>query len=84
MQALLPAPPAACRGNCLPPQVACVGCPGGAALSNDNLISIFQACYRIGHFQTEKGRDTSGGCLRRAAGGAGGLAGRWAARTCGR
>jgi len=20
-----------------------------------------QACYRIGHFQTEKGRDTSGG-----------------------
>ncbi|PRW57821.1 ARF guanine-nucleotide exchange factor GNOM-like [Chlorella sorokiniana] len=39
--------------------VACVGCPAGAVLTNDNLITIFQACYRIGHFQTEKGRDTS-------------------------
>jgi brefeldin A-resistance guanine nucleotide exchange factor 1 len=42
--------------------VDCVGCPSGALLTNDNLINIFQACYRIGHFQTEKGRDTSGGC----------------------
>jgi hypothetical protein len=42
--------------------VGCVGCPSGALLTNDNLINIFQACYRIGHFQTEKGRDTSGGC----------------------
>ncbi|EFN55517.1 hypothetical protein CHLNCDRAFT_133932 [Chlorella variabilis] len=39
--------------------VGCVGCPAGALLTNDNLINIFQACYRIGHFQTEKGRDTS-------------------------
>ena len=40
--------------------VACVGSPTGHLLTNDNLINIFQACYRIGHFQTEKGRDTSG------------------------
>ncbi|PSC74405.1 ARF guanine-nucleotide exchange factor GNOM isoform B [Micractinium conductrix] len=39
--------------------VAAVGCPAGGLLTNDNLINIFQACYRIGHFQTEKGRDTS-------------------------
>lgn len=40
--------------------VACVGCPGGSLLTHDNLINIFQACYHIGHFQTEKGRDASG------------------------
>lgn len=34
----------------------------GRLLTSDNLINIFQACYRIGHYQTEKGRDTSGGC----------------------
>ncbi|KAL4436787.1 hypothetical protein ABPG75_003926 [Micractinium tetrahymenae] len=39
--------------------VAAVSCPTGGLLTNDNLINIFQACYRIGHFQTEKGRDTS-------------------------
>ncbi|KAI3425868.1 hypothetical protein D9Q98_007841 [Chlorella vulgaris] len=39
--------------------VACVGCPGGSLLTHDNLINIFQACYHIGHFQTEKGRDAS-------------------------
>ena len=45
--------------------VACVACPSGTLLTNDNLINIFQACYRIGHFQTEKGRDTSGRAVRR-------------------
>ena len=47
--------------------VACVRSPWGRLLSHDNLLNIFQACYRIGHYQTEKGRDTSGA----AAGGAG-------------
>lgn len=33
--------------------------PQGRLLTHDNLINIFQACYRIGHYQTEKGRETS-------------------------
>lgn len=45
-------------------QVACVKSEQGRLLTDDNLINIFQACYRIGHYQTEKGRDTSGGCTR--------------------
>lgn len=40
--------------------VACVETKQGHLLTDDNLINIFQACYRIGHYQTEKGRDTSG------------------------
>lgn len=40
--------------------VACVDSPLGKMLTNDNVINVFQACYRIGHYQTEKGRDTSG------------------------
>lgn len=39
--------------------VQAVSAPQGHLLSHDNLISIFQACYRIGHYQTERRRDTS-------------------------
>lgn len=39
--------------------VATVASPQGRLLAHDNLINIFQACYRIGHYQTEKGRETS-------------------------
>ena len=31
----------------------------GSQLSHDSLLNLFQACYRIGIHQTEKGRDTS-------------------------
>ncbi len=40
--------------------VACVKSQWGRLLTDDNLINIFRACYRIGHYQTEKGRDVSG------------------------
>ena len=40
--------------------VVLVESPWGRMLTSDHLINIFQACYRIGHYQTEKGRDTSG------------------------
>ena len=39
--------------------VAAVRSPQGRLLTHDNIINVFQACYRIGHFQTEKGRETS-------------------------
>ncbi|GAB4821173.1 hypothetical protein N2152v2_008219 [Parachlorella kessleri] len=39
--------------------VACVKSQWGRLLTDDNLINIFRACYRIGHYQTEKGRDVS-------------------------
>lgn len=39
--------------------VATVGSPYGSLLTHDHLINVFQACYRIGHYQTEKGRETS-------------------------
>ena len=35
-------------------------CPGGNLLTNDNIISIFQACFRIGHYPTERSKDMSG------------------------
>ncbi|EIE18029.1 Sec7-domain-containing protein, partial [Coccomyxa subellipsoidea C-169] len=37
--------------------LACVKCPGGQLLSHDNILSIFQACFRIGHYQTERSKD---------------------------
>jgi hypothetical protein len=48
--------------------VACVKSQWGRLLTDDNLINIFQACYRIGHYQTEKGRDTSGAAWLGSAG----------------
>ncbi|KAL0041048.1 hypothetical protein WJX77_003321 [Trebouxia sp. C0004] len=39
--------------------VACMRCPGRDLLTNDNIISIFQACFRIGHYQTERSKDMS-------------------------
>ncbi|CAL8465729.1 g5265 [Coccomyxa elongata] len=39
--------------------LACVKCPGGQLLSHDNILSIFQACFRIGHYQTERSKDMS-------------------------
>lgn len=35
-------------------------CPGVNLLTNDNIISIFQACFRIGHYPTERSKDMSG------------------------
>lgn len=34
--------------------LACVKCPGGSLLTNDNVINIFQACFRIGHNDAHK------------------------------
>ena len=39
---------------------ACMRCPGVNLLTNDNIISIFQACFRIGHYPTERSKDMSG------------------------
>eukprot|EP00884_Botryococcus_braunii_P022699 jgi/Botrbrau1/9112/Bobra.0305s0016.2 len=39
--------------------LACMRCPGGKLLTNDNVINIFQACFRIGHYQTERSKDMS-------------------------
>ncbi|KFM23960.1 ARF guanine-nucleotide exchange factor GNOM [Auxenochlorella protothecoides] len=38
---------------------ALVASPWGAALPHDTLLNALQAAYRIGHYQTEKGRATS-------------------------
>jgi hypothetical protein len=43
--------------------LACMRCPGGKLLTNDNVINIFQACFRIGHYQTERSKDMSGAQL---------------------
>ena len=44
--------------------LACVRCPGGELLTHENVLSIFQACFRIGHYQTERSKDMSGtSCL---------------------
>ena len=40
--------------------LACVRCPMGNLLTNSNVIDIFQACFRIGHYQTEKSKGMSG------------------------
>ena len=42
--------------SCLLVQVllACVKCPGGCLLTNDNVINIFQASFRIGHGDAHK------------------------------
>ena len=45
--------------NILEVLVSLVNCPQGKMLSHSNLIDIFQACYRIGHMKTEKGRHSS-------------------------
>lgn len=45
---------------CLQVLLACVKCPGGDLLSHENILSIFQACFRIGHYQTERSKDMSG------------------------
>ena len=37
-----------------------MACPGGRLLSHENVLSIFQACFRIGHYQTERAKDMSG------------------------
>ena len=34
--------------------LACIKCPGGPLLTNDNVINIFQACFRIGHGDAHK------------------------------
>ena len=40
--------------------LTCVRCPGGDLLTHENVLSIFQACFRIGHYQTERSKDMSG------------------------
>ncbi len=43
---------------------SCVRCAAGCNLSNQNVIDIFNACFRIGHYQTERSKDMSGmACL---------------------
>ena len=32
-------------------------------LTHENVLSIFQACFRIGHYQTERSKDMSGSPL---------------------
>ncbi len=46
--------------TCTQVLLACVKCPGGQLLSHENILSIFQACFRIGHYQTERSKDMSG------------------------
>ena len=62
---------ATCKFTCKGPKaclvylqvlVASMRCPGRDLLTNDNIISIFQACFRIGHYQTERSKDMSGDC----------------------
>ena len=43
--------------------VACVRCPLGELLTNGNVIDIFHACFRIGHYQPERSKGTTGGAL---------------------
>mmetsp|Transcript_17390 Transcript_17390/g.52068 ORF Transcript_17390/g.52068 Transcript_17390/m.52068 type:complete len:1953 (-) Transcript_17390:228-6086(-) len=38
---------------------SCVRCAAGCHLSNRNVILIFEACFRIGHYQTERSKDMS-------------------------
>ena len=41
--------------------MACVRCPLGELLTNGNVIDIFHACFRIGHYQPERSKGTTGG-----------------------
>lgn len=41
---------------------SCVRCPAGRHLTDSNVVDIFNACFRIGHYQTERSKDMSGGC----------------------
>ena len=41
--------------------VACVRCSLGELLTNGNVIDIFHACFRIGHYQPERSKGTTGG-----------------------
>lgn len=40
--------------------LSCVQCPMGELLTNGNVIEIFQACFRIGHYQTERSKGMTG------------------------
>jgi hypothetical protein len=55
-------------------------CPGGRLLTNANVVSLFQACFRIGHYQTERGKGVSGAARRPPRGALGRPAGRRAVR----
>ena len=52
--------PAPCRSQVL---VACVRCSLGELLTNGNVIDIFHACFRIGHYQPERSKGTTGGAV---------------------
>ncbi|KAK9828895.1 hypothetical protein WJX72_002652 [[Myrmecia] bisecta] len=39
--------------------LACIRCPGAQLMSDSNVINVFQACYRIGHFNTDRTKDMS-------------------------
>ena len=45
--------------------LACMKCPGGKLLTNSNVVSLFQACFRIGHYQTDRGKGMSGAAATR-------------------
>ena len=40
--------------------LSCVRCPMGELLTNGGVIDIFQACFRIGHYQTERSKGMTG------------------------
>lgn len=40
--------------------LSCVRCSMGELLTNGSVIDIFQACFRIGHYQTEKSKGMTG------------------------
>ena len=43
--------------------MACVRCSLGKLLTNGNVIDIFHACFRIGHYQPERSKGTTGGAM---------------------
>lgn len=40
--------------------LACMKCPGSHLLTNQNLIDMFQACFRIGHYQGDSSKGMQG------------------------
>ena len=58
-EASYPASDECVLGTLLDVLVNCVRLKVGSMLSHDSLIGAFQACYRIGVHQSEKGRDSS-------------------------
>ena len=57
-------PPCAyARPGLLQVLLACIKCPGSQLLTNQNLIDIFQACFRIGHYQGDSSKGMQGNSI---------------------